>query len=194
MGDVQITTLDRPTALIEAAIEVIDTTGLRGLTHRATETRAQLPPGTCSHHFPTRQALIVGLLTQIAEAEKSDIEHFSFGQLSTDMAPATLLEGATATVAHWLGPARARTRAGLLLALDPASRDLVTDTISVISASFRDLASRVTGDPDLADFVAVLVNGLVVGELVSDQSIVDIDRLRTRLAIIVDIAIPGNNR
>jgi hypothetical protein len=49
----------------------------------------------------------------------------------------------------------------------------------------------VTGDLELADFVTVLVSGLVVGELTSAGTTVDIDRIRRRMAAIVAIALPA---
>lgn len=181
---------DRKRLLVDAAIEVIDTEGLRGLTHRSTEARAGLPPGTCSHHFPTRQALITAVLTRIAELERADIERFGPNQPLGDLDPAQLLEGATATLAHWLGPGRARSRARMLLMLDPTSRDLLAPTITTVAAGFREMAAEVTGDPELADLVVAFVEGLVLTELASDQTTVDIERLRTKMAAIVALARP----
>lgn len=60
----------RRTVLLEAALDVIATAGMRGLTHRAVDRQAGLPEGSCSAYLRTRKALqlaaaehLVGLLS-----------------------------------------------------------------------------------------------------------------------------------
>lgn len=181
--------IDRPSLLVDAAIEVIDALGLRGLTHRATEQRAGLPPGTCSHHFPTRQALITGILTRIDEIHRADIDRFSEGRLSPEMDPSELLEGTTAALAHWLGPGRARSRAEMLLMLDPPSRQLAGPTMVSLARGMRELAATVTGNEDMAELVVALINGLMYAELTSGRTSVDLDRLGSSVSAIVEVAL-----
>ncbi|MFD4432517.1 TetR/AcrR family transcriptional regulator, partial [Nocardia sp. NPDC058497] len=152
---------DRKTVLADAAIEVIGEHGLRGLTHRAVELHAGLPSGTCSYHFPTRHALLTAVVDRIADLERADIERNSDGQLSPDMDPAVLIDGATTTLAHWLGPARARSRARLLLELDPPSRQLTAATIETTTAGFVALTATITGDVERASLIVALIDGLV---------------------------------
>ncbi|MBL1097216.1 TetR/AcrR family transcriptional regulator [Streptomyces coffeae] len=52
----------RRAALIDAAIEVLAREGARGLTYRAVDTEAGVPPGTTSNYFTNRD----DLLTQVA--------------------------------------------------------------------------------------------------------------------------------
>ncbi|GAA3622499.1 hypothetical protein GCM10022419_130220 [Nonomuraea rosea] len=49
---------DRRQRLQDAAIEVLADQGGRGLTHRAVDTAAAVPPGTAKNYFPTRQAVL----------------------------------------------------------------------------------------------------------------------------------------
>jgi DNA-binding transcriptional regulator YbjK len=52
--------------LLDAALHVVADEGLRGLTHRAVDRRAELPQGTCSAYFRTREALQAGLTQYVA--------------------------------------------------------------------------------------------------------------------------------
>jgi DNA-binding transcriptional regulator YbjK len=67
---------DRRTLLADIAIDVLAETGIRGLTHRAVDRAASLPPGTTSAYYRTRQALftaLVGRLVALDQAELQDI-------------------------------------------------------------------------------------------------------------------------
>jgi DNA-binding transcriptional regulator YbjK len=44
--------------LRDAAIKVLAEEGGRGLTHRAVDAAADMPPGTTKNYFPTRQSLL----------------------------------------------------------------------------------------------------------------------------------------
>ncbi|MEV4113843.1 TetR/AcrR family transcriptional regulator [Nonomuraea sp. NPDC049695] len=48
-----------------AAITVLAELGSRGLTHRAVDTAAGLPPGTTSRYFRTRDALMSGVIEEV---------------------------------------------------------------------------------------------------------------------------------
>ena len=61
--------LTREQRLLDAAIEVLGTSGMRQLTHRAVDAAAGLPMGSASNRFRTRQALLVGVLRRILERE-----------------------------------------------------------------------------------------------------------------------------
>jgi DNA-binding transcriptional regulator YbjK len=49
---------DRQDAIADAAIHLVATRGLRGLTHRAVDAEAGLPPGSTSYYLRTRNALL----------------------------------------------------------------------------------------------------------------------------------------
>jgi DNA-binding transcriptional regulator YbjK len=56
----------------DAAIGVLVDHGGRGLTHRAVDQAAGLPPGTTSNYARTREALLTLTLTRIAELDAAD--------------------------------------------------------------------------------------------------------------------------
>ena len=51
--------------LADAAIELLAAEGLRGLTHRAVDRAAQLPTGTASNYFPSRDELLVATAERV---------------------------------------------------------------------------------------------------------------------------------
>jgi DNA-binding transcriptional regulator YbjK len=56
----------------DAAVAVLADHGARGLTHRAVDQAAGLPPGTTSNYARTREALLTLALTRIAELDAAD--------------------------------------------------------------------------------------------------------------------------
>jgi DNA-binding transcriptional regulator YbjK len=63
--------------LLAAAVHVAADEGLRGLTHRAVDRRAELPEGTCSAYFRTRQALQVALTQYVATKLTEDVDQLA---------------------------------------------------------------------------------------------------------------------
>lgn len=57
----------RRRSIADAGLTVLAREGSRGLTHRAVDTAAQVPTGTTSNYFRTRDALIEGLVERIGE-------------------------------------------------------------------------------------------------------------------------------
>jgi hypothetical protein len=69
---VNVTLSPRARQVGDAAIGVLADLGARGLTHRAVDRAAGLPPGTTSNHARTRVALLTLALTRIAELDAAD--------------------------------------------------------------------------------------------------------------------------
>ncbi|MCX4747924.1 TetR/AcrR family transcriptional regulator [Kitasatospora sp. NBC_01287] len=63
----------RAALIADTAIALIAERGLRGLTHRAVDETADLPPGTTSNHARTRAALLATALDRIAELEAATL-------------------------------------------------------------------------------------------------------------------------
>ncbi|MEU8414680.1 TetR family transcriptional regulator [Amycolatopsis japonica] len=58
---------DRRTRIAEAATEILASQGIRGLTHSAVDVRLDLPRGSTSYYFRTRQALLEAVVRRIAD-------------------------------------------------------------------------------------------------------------------------------
>jgi DNA-binding transcriptional regulator YbjK len=56
---------DRQAAIADAAIHLVATRGLRGLTHRAVDAEAGLPPGSTSYYLRTRAALLTACVNRM---------------------------------------------------------------------------------------------------------------------------------
>ncbi len=56
---------DRQEAIADAAIHLVATRGLRGLTHRAVDAEAGLPPGSTSYYLRTRNALLTACVRRM---------------------------------------------------------------------------------------------------------------------------------
>jgi DNA-binding transcriptional regulator YbjK len=55
----------RREVLSDAAIEVIAASGMRGLTHRAVDSAADVPAGSTSYYFRSRRALLEAVLIRL---------------------------------------------------------------------------------------------------------------------------------
>ncbi|WP_344231391.1 TetR/AcrR family transcriptional regulator [Kribbella hippodromi] len=57
--------MGRREAIADAAIRLVATRGLRGLTHRAVDAEAGLPPGSTSYYLRTRDALLAACVNRM---------------------------------------------------------------------------------------------------------------------------------
>ena len=64
---------DRRTLLADSAIDVLADEGVRGLTHRAVDRKAAMPPGTTSAYFRTRAALLTALVTRLVQLDQAEL-------------------------------------------------------------------------------------------------------------------------
>ncbi|CAM3040605.1 TetR/AcrR family transcriptional regulator [Tsukamurella hominis] len=59
--------MGRRDEVLDAAIEVLGTLGLKGLTHRAVDAAAGVPAGTASNYFRSRATLVRGVVDRMVE-------------------------------------------------------------------------------------------------------------------------------
>ncbi|SDM49020.1 TetR/AcrR family transcriptional regulator [Nonomuraea jiangxiensis] len=123
----------RRQALTDAAIELLASSGVHGLTHRAVETAAGVPPGTASNYFRSREALLVAAAERIAELHHGD----------TDRAveqPAPLVDLLTDSLLTAATTLRTRYLAIFELQLEAARRPALASAL----AGLHDTAQHVT--------------------------------------------------
>lgn len=123
----------RRQALTDAAIELLASSGVHGLTHRAVEKAADLPPGTASNYFRSREALLVAVAERVAELHHAD----------TDRAieqPATLVELLTESLFTAATALRDRYLAIFELQLEATRRP----ALAAVLARLQDTALLVT--------------------------------------------------
>ncbi|MFD0900975.1 TetR/AcrR family transcriptional regulator [Actinomadura sediminis] len=132
----------------DAAIEVIADEGLRGLTHRAVDARAGLPPGSASSCYRTRSALLGAVLERIVELDEAALDRL---QPVPGGAPDDAVAALADLLEYWLGPARQRTRARLELYLDAARRPELRPHLERASLRFLHRARAGLNDAGVPD-------------------------------------------
>jgi AcrR family transcriptional regulator len=93
----------RRAQLADAAIELLAEAGVHGVTHRAVERRAGLPPGTASNYFRSREALLVATAERVVRRHQDDMAAAasvhqpigSPGDQATELIAGSLLAAAT---------------------------------------------------------------------------------------------------
>ena len=60
---------ERRTEILDAALRVLASQGMRGLTHRAVDAETGIPTGSTSYYFRSRSALVAGCVERLLEIE-----------------------------------------------------------------------------------------------------------------------------
>jgi hypothetical protein len=136
----------------DAAIIVLADNGARGLTHRAVDQAAGLPPGTTSNYARTREALLTLTLTRIAELDAAEGAAGLYGTgISESGMPGSGMPGSerlTDGLARMLyrtitdDGARPRVRARFELALEATRRPELRAAYDEMGRGFRTEAAR----------------------------------------------------
>ncbi len=136
----------RATLVAEAAITLLAERGMRGLTHRAVDEAAGLPPGSTSNVARSRAALLELALVHLTELEKRGLAGLGPQQGGLVEALARFLHGA-------LHEDRRRTLARYELALEATRRPELRAIYDAIGRDFRRaavslMAAAGSTDPD----------------------------------------------
>ncbi len=189
----------RADALLDAAIAVVADTGLRGLTHRAVDARAQVPAGSASYYFRTRVALLQAILQRLIDLDAADSStYLPFDDEAsvqvTDLAG--MATGWARLFAHWLGPGRQRLRARYALYLEGRHHAELHELLDTASARFvggaRELLAAAGGpDPDRdGPLLVALLDGLLYDQIIRGGPGVDEAELRRRIEVILGTVLP----
>jgi DNA-binding transcriptional regulator YbjK len=159
---------DRRTALLDAALELVGTQGMRGLTHRAVDLAAGVPPGSTSNYFRTREALVLGIVERFIVRERGMV---SGPGEPVDPSPEGVATALGRFVQRALGPDRAVTLARYAIlvetAQNPTLRAGMAPGAAQVDAWALELITR-AGSSDPQRDLGVLANyvtGLVLHEL-----------------------------
>jgi DNA-binding transcriptional regulator YbjK len=158
----------RRTAILDAAIEIVGTRGMRGLTHRAVDAAAGLPAGSTSNVFRTRDALLLGIADRYVTRERSMAEG-ERGEV--EATPAGIAAALGAYARRATGPDRTVTLARYALLVEagqhPGLARVLAPGADRVDRWALDLVTR-AGSPDPArdlGIVANYVTGLVLHQL-----------------------------
>ncbi|MFT7837390.1 TetR family transcriptional regulator [Saccharothrix sp. BKS2] len=118
---------DRTAALADAAIHLVATRGMRGLTHRAVDAEAGVPLGSTSAYFRTRKALVEGVVRRLAELDAAEVEAAG---LTAPRDPDELAEGAAHVLDRWMSATRERTLARYACLLEATHHPELRDVLA----------------------------------------------------------------
>jgi DNA-binding transcriptional regulator YbjK len=84
---------ERRNQILDAAIDILCDDGVGGLTHRQVDTRADVPVGTTSNYFRTRQALLEATAARTVDLHWQRVEALqsAIGPLSRDALKALMI-------------------------------------------------------------------------------------------------------
>jgi DNA-binding transcriptional regulator YbjK len=106
------TTRDRA---LDAALALVGERGIRALTHARVDERASLPKGSTSNWFRTRDALLTGVITRLAEAERAGFAAVGAPEITT---PDELIDALSGFITAQTEVLAGRTRARYALFLE----------------------------------------------------------------------------
>ena len=112
--------------MLDAAVNVLGTDGIRRLTYQAVDGRAGVPAGTTSNYFRSRDALLDGIVEHIEALDRAEIAHLRLAADGVDGLAATL----AGFVLHSLGPGRPRIVARYALFLETLARPELRDSLT----------------------------------------------------------------
>lgn len=177
---------DRRRRIADAALDVLEADGGRGLAHRAVDRHAELPEGSTSNYFPTREALLTAAMLRLVELDGPAVramEEFVPGgpyaprkaaELVAEMITGMLSpERAPAAVARYELVLEARRRPEFRAAFNEVRREFLLLTEQLLPAA------GCTRPREHAPELLALLDGLMVNQLfqpatvLSDAEMVD---------------------
>ncbi len=122
--------------IADAAIDVLATQGARGLTHRAVDAAASLPPGSTSYYLRTREALLQAVVDRMVELDQGEV---GIADLPADIFAAS--RAIAAMLTDFLTSSRKRTLARYELSLEASRYPALHATVVNGGQGLRDLAT-----------------------------------------------------
>ncbi|WP_086666208.1 TetR/AcrR family transcriptional regulator [Lentzea kentuckyensis] len=157
---------------LAAAVELLGTEGLRGLTHARVDDRADLPKGSTSNYFRSRAALLDGVVGWMVRSETPRIE--------ATFKPATaedLIDQLCALYGFMTGPNAVMVKARMVLWVEAATNPQVRQALlrgraSMAAMLIPALAGLGVRDPlAVSDTLGACVQGLFLQQFARDEAI-----------------------
>ncbi len=169
--------MNRRADLLDAAITVLGERGFRALTHRAVDAAADLPVGSASNLFRTREALLDAVVERFAARERAVWEDIAARVCPTT--PWELVDAMTELAHSAVGPHRTLTLARYAIlveaGINPSLRAQLLVTGARVNVWFTNWL-RITGSADPSRDAPILMNhwtGLVLHELANPDPAFD---------------------
>jgi DNA-binding transcriptional regulator YbjK len=159
--------------VLDAAIRVLGSGGVRALTHRAVDAEAGLASGSTSNYFRSREALLHAVMARVVTVERAGWEQLAASL--TPRSPDELADALAQLVEMVTGPARALSVARYALfveaARDPQLQASITEAAHTIAAwGRRWLVDVGSTDPDThTAIVLAYLDGVILHRLAYPQ-------------------------
>ncbi|MDA2893348.1 hypothetical protein PDG61_20710 [Mycolicibacterium sp. BiH015] len=193
----------RRSAIADAAIAVLATSGSRGLTHRAIDRQLGLAEGSTSAYLRTRASLFIAATARLAELDRAALDdlHRRLRAGGVDITPAHVV---AAIVDDWTTPQAApRQLARIELQLEATRNPEVAEALATQRLTFLGLAHttlRAWRDADgvqnadppdaVAGVLIALVDGLIADRLLHNRTAVPAQQLTQALDEL--LRVPGS--
>ncbi|UAC01725.1 TetR family transcriptional regulator [Dactylosporangium vinaceum] len=161
--------MGRREQLLDAAIEVVGTQGMHGLTHRTLDAAAGLPAGSASNHFRTRAALLDAVVERFAERERQNWE--ALAMRSAPRTPQQLARVLADFAVGATGAHRALTMARYAILVEAGVQPSLRAQLAATGAWVNTWATtwfRIAGSPDPERHAPAIMNhwtGIVLHQL-----------------------------
>lgn len=164
------------------AIAVLAETGMRGLTHRAVDRAAGLPPGTTSAYYRTRQALLTALVRRLVTLDQAELQEIG-SRTAVPRDAEELVAGIAALVELRLtGEGRQRSLARYACAIESVHHPELREILATRENAGRQVVHDFLAAQGVVDAEArtvtlltcidgLVFDCLVTGERVSDQEV-----------------------
>ncbi len=187
----------RRRTLADAAVALIATSGVHGLSHRGVEQRAAVPPGTASNYFRTRESLLVAAAERVVELHLADMTRIDRRltrqgpdrssndgiELVVDMLTESLHGAATTQRTRYLAIFELQLEARRTPAVATVLRRLVEDSTQATVAHHVELGLAVS--PEKVPLLITLYGGALYTLVTAPLDQVTVDGVRQVAAAIV---------
>ncbi len=176
---------ERRRQLADAAIELLGSKGVHGVSHPKVDEHAGVPAGTTSFYFRTRKALLQAVATRLNEVDVADLSLMNelADEQSTQFSGTAGLARIVMYVGSepWLTRAKARYELVVLGSRDPELASTVNESAERLYTLARDVVAQwhpAESEPDPAlvedQAIAILafINGVMM-TIVAGQPVVD---------------------
>lgn len=174
-----------------AAVEVLGEKGAAGLTHRAVDQHAQLPEGTTSNHFRTRDALIDAICGFLTDHDLEKFDRTTLGLARQGkMTIAAAADGVVAVIEDWTIEEAVFTAARLELFLIAYRNPKVASKLREVRRTFRArivewLESLSKGAGRHAALVMATVEGLTANQLLHAEGRMTSGQMKQELRVLL---------
>lgn len=174
--------------MLEAAVELLGTEGLRSLTHARVDEQAGLPKGSTSNYFRTRAQLLIGVNDWIAQHDLASADDMA----TVPKTAADLVEGLAIGIEVLTGPDRIVTAARLTLFMEanhnPQIRAAVSQTRRVMERSIVAVMARLGATDPHSSALALMAcsEGIILHRIARH----DTTDPRPLLRVVVSAALP----